>query len=924
MKKYNVKVLSFILMLLLVAHFIMPTTVFAEAPEDYVPSENTVDGSIPAGVKEPKDPAELQKELDDMTYEITSLRNENTKHFHLSDGTYQAVVYGEPVHRLNDDGEWEEIDNALASVNGAIATKDSRVKFAKKITGNESLYTLHNGHYKVTVGLLGAEKKVEGIVTSNSASEEGMTKLERLTNIENISSSIVYTDILDGVDLEYVLVSNSIKENIIVKEPSEAYRYTFTLQLNGLIAELEGGAVVLLDSDTEETIYRIPAPFMYDASGAESYAAYYTLTSTGNGKYEFTLTADAEWINSAERSFPVVIDPMLVDIGQTDDTYVSSVNKTTGYGAVQNLYVSSTEEAYYKFATPNLPEGTAVTSANVKFPYYFDSTDESYATVNLYEVTSYWLEDQITWNTKPSTSAISIDYAILYADGASAGNPYYALFDVTDSVSSWCEGLSNDGFALKYGGGTASSVNFVAKEKMQKFAQLTINYSGTHLGEGVYAIKRSDASYYVKSYIPTNLAWVLQDTSHTSPPLTTSDLENLFKLSYRPTYNDYVIRSMLDSSLILYPSVYNNAPVAGRRSESDSQISTAYTWKIEYTGGYYYITYTENGTKYYVRSESTENGHKLVLTTSSSDTGTKWGFHQYTGNVYEDIEMEDFYGSIYVGDSLTYSAYMRSTRIGHNGPVSYSLRSEDSSKATINSSTGLLQAKTPGGIYLRATYPGAPWIWSWQITISVLPLSGSEITYAPSLWNDDLYSALCNNCYNYALNYRATAFSDEYCFMQPGVTIGQKEYELISQGTYEGAPYYYRQLKNGSQLQSYATQDANNFGITFIPIGKNEVCPAGTYKIALVVDLTDDPNEENDDFPETIDGISSWVEYPDMDYHWYRQNPDGTWSHKRGQSAVIDYDATGNTIYDPQVCDRNYGGLNYSVFVGYFAVSPLG
>jgi len=308
----------------------------------------------------------------------------------------------------------------------------------------------------------------------------------------------------------------------------------------------------------------------------------------------------------------------------------------------------------------------------------------------------------------------------LYADGATEDNPYYALFDVTSCVSSWYTGTANNGFALKYDGGSASGVTFVAKEKMQKFAQLTINYSGTHLGEGIYAIKRSDASYYVKSYIPTNLAWVLQDTSHTSPPLTTSDLENLFKISYRPTYNDYVIRSMLDSSLILYPSVYNNAPVAGRRSESDSQISTAYTWKIEYTSGYYYITYTESGTKYYIRSESTENGHKLVLTTSASATGTKWSFHQYSGNVYEDIEMEEFKGSVTVGEEFRYQAYMRSTRIGHNGPVTYSVRGSDggtTSLATINSTTGLLSPTGAGAIQIRVTYAGAPWEWLWNVTI---------------------------------------------------------------------------------------------------------------------------------------------------------------------------------------------------------------
>lgn len=927
MKRNSTKIISFLLMIMLVINFVMPTAVFAtdqQVPDEYIPLENTAEEAVEA-FKEPKDPAELQQELDDLTYEITSLRDENVKHFQLADGTYQAVVYGEPVHRLNSNGEWEEIDNSLTEASGAIVTGDSRVKFAKKITGNESIYTLHNDSYKVTVGLLGAQKKVEGVVENTSESEEYTTKLQQLINVDNISSSIIYTDILNGIDIEYIVVSNSIKENIIVKEPSDSYSYTFTLSLNGLTADLESGNILLCDSYTGDVIYCIPAPYMYDATGTESFDVYYTLTSSNNGKYEFTLTADAQWINSTERSFPIVIDPSLVDIGQIDDTYVTSLNTTGNFGGTHALWVSSTGETYYKFATPNLPDGTYITAATVKFPYYFDSTNGSYISVDLYQITSNWYEDYVTWNTKPSMNSTCLDTIDLYANGATSTNPLYASFTVTDYIRSWYTGTANRGFALKRAGGTASYVKFLAKEKMQKFAQLTINYTGTHLAEGVYAIGRSGTDYYFKSYIPETLAWILQDTtSYTDPPLTSSNLENLFKITYRPEYNDYVIRSMLDSSLVVYPSVYNNAPIAGRRSESDSQLSTGYTWKIEYTGGYYYITYTQNGTKYYVQSYSTGNDSKLIFTTDASDSGTKWSFHKYTGNVYEDIEVEDFDSSIYVGDTLAYSAYMRSTRIGHNGPVSYSVTNADSQrtatdKAAFDSSTGLLEAYKPGEIFLRTTYPGAPWIWNWKITISTLPCSGDEIEYSPSLWNDTTARAR-SNCYNYALNIRNTAYGDYY-FMQPGYLAGYDSVTYKSQGTYNGYPYYYCQLKTGAQIQSNAIADASELGIIFTPIGKNEVCPEGTYKIALVVDLTDDPSYGNRIEYGYINGVYSAVEFPDMDYHWYRQNPDGTWSHKRGGTDVIDYDASGEIIYDPQICDRDYGSTNYSIFVGYYAVS---
>jgi len=77
---------------------------------------------------------------------------------------------------------------------------------------------------------------------------------------------------------------------------------------------------------------------------------------------------------------------------------------------------------------------------------------------------------------------------------------------------------------------------------------------------------------------------------------------------------------------------------------------------------------------------------------------------------------------------------------------------------------------------------------------------------------------------------------------------------------------------------------------------------AGYYPVALVVD-------------------------PGVDYHWYRQDPDGNWSHKPGNTAARRTDASGNPITNPQTADRDYsgsGGPNYSNFCGYYYVPSGG
>jgi hypothetical protein len=63
-----------------------------------------------------------------------------------------------------------------------------------------------------------------------------------------------------------------------------------------------------------------------------------------------------------------------------------------------------------------------------------------------------------------------------------------------------------------------------------------------------------------------------------------------------------------------------------------------------------------------------------------------------------------------------------------------------------------------------------------------------------------------------------------------------------------------------------------------------------------------------------------------IDYHWYRQDSHGRWSHKPGNTSATDVDASGNPITNPETADRDYSvtsGFNYSVFCGYFYV-PAG
>lgn len=253
------RLLSFFLSVVLV-FYVIPTTIYSKA------AELIEDANVTLGAEayiSDNTSAQNTKEIDPIgeLFEDVSLREESAKHFRLEDGTYIAAQYNYPVHKLDSNGEWQDIDNALLDSGSEFSNSDARIKFAKKINGSSELFALHDGNTKLTLSLINAVKGTVGEVTNNTDAQTD-TELQKMMNLEKLSSRVIYRDILDGVDLEYVAYSHNVKENIIVKERMDSYIYSFELKLNGLTPILtENGDIELINDKTEALMYFIPAPW---------------------------------------------------------------------------------------------------------------------------------------------------------------------------------------------------------------------------------------------------------------------------------------------------------------------------------------------------------------------------------------------------------------------------------------------------------------------------------------------------------------------------------------------------------------------------------------------------------------------------------------------------------------------------------------
>jgi hypothetical protein len=60
------------------------------------------------------------------------------------------------------------------------------------------------------------------------------------------------------------------------------------------------------------------------------------------------------------------------------------------------------------------------------------------------------------------------------------------------------------------------------------------------------------------------------------------------------------------------------------------------------------------------------------------------------------------------------------------------------------------------------------------------------------------------------------------------------------------------------------------------------------------------------------------VLWPGHDFHWYRQDRDGRWSHKPGGGPATNLDSSGRPIVDPRTADRG----PYQVFCGFYCLRP--
>lgn len=292
--------------------------------------------------------------------ELIEKRDEYTTHFDNGDGTITAVISGIPVYYKNGN-RYEVIDIAVKNTEGEFAFSNETNTFKSYFSGLNKNKKAPVARFTLTNNI-GDTHNIDYFIKKYNPSE---VKLQ--------DNSVFYTQIEKNVNLEFIIDSTKLKENLYLNEPVKQFTYEFYLKMDGLLLESDGqGGFYFIDEKTKEQLWRIVAPLAEDSglvklSTREMHYEVSDEVSNGELMKKFTLVFDDKsFLKKAV--YPVIIDPTMARInGRSVLSTGSFAQDDSVYGYAFPGYPSGLTNGeyilYLNFNISSIPSNASVTNS---------------------------------------------------------------------------------------------------------------------------------------------------------------------------------------------------------------------------------------------------------------------------------------------------------------------------------------------------------------------------------------------------------------------------------------------------------------------------------------------------------------------------------------------------------------------------------
>lgn len=272
---------------------------------------------------------------------------------------------------------------------------------------------------------------------------------------------LVMRDVLPSTDIEYRVIENGLKEDIVMKDASAVagsregtYAYAIDLKNVTPVTQKDGTmAPWFVYSDTQKYAFNIAEPYMVDAKGEKSanVTAKVRHTTPADPWFDpdrqpvdqmvLVFAPDQEWLKAPGRAFPVRLDPTIVQNTQADfnggyqDGTATAVTSTTATSGSVDVYTKALlhfdgEAGSLNFvdsATPSrkwTPSATDGTIALSTTSSKFGGASASFASG-----TNLSTPDSDDWNVN-GTTVFTVDF---WMNSATVGTTARTIFSQSDA-----------------------------------------------------------------------------------------------------------------------------------------------------------------------------------------------------------------------------------------------------------------------------------------------------------------------------------------------------------------------------------------------------------------------------------------------------------------------------------------------------------
>ncbi|MBQ9342317.1 MAG: DNRLRE domain-containing protein [Lachnospiraceae bacterium] len=365
--------------------------------------------------------------------EIPELRETNSDTYLLSDGNYECVIYSEDKYYKTRNGALMQIDNSIIS--STYTTKSGIYHFANRansismhfskdypnilINSDDNSLSFSLLKSNITKALIGSQ------YTKHSFSDFNL----------NTNNCISYSNVFPNTDLVYACNNNCLKEYIIISDPTAPNEFYFSFDTSNYYIKDDDGLLKIYNK-SNELVFEMGNLFAIDSVANRTDKVYYTIISTTDSETIICISVDSKFLNNPSTVFPILIDPSITISGtsSTNDTYISSKSPNYNFDSYTQLRTGKNNDygicrTYIKF---NIPSSVTTHIASAKV--FLKQSGGVLPNIKAYRVTSSWNSTTITWNNKPTYTAISS------SNYATQENDNWFSLDIEKMVSAWRKG----------------------------------------------------------------------------------------------------------------------------------------------------------------------------------------------------------------------------------------------------------------------------------------------------------------------------------------------------------------------------------------------------------------------------------------------------------------------------------------------------